>query len=1009
MDLTTRFSGTRPLSVTQDRYGNVIMAQGHGVRPARWNGDLEQEATDAGIDAPATAPTIVLSSEDPLYYVARIDVTNPGACYYAPPVVTLSGDDDADPKAELVAYLNQSGVYEVLVKKGGKGYPAPPSATLSDTHGKNAELKAILAGPKDDEENSPYTGITHWEVIEQPAGTTQLSNCPIGDSSRFVATNCVNVDLPIDGDGEFTIQSTYAWIIKGGGTLDGSPEEDENFTRTLAYSVEGCGEGTGAVLRLQWDGAQWVASFTGALGATTSYWQGATVIERAEAHKFGVGFSATDPVRVTIDSIVGDASTIVIEGYTAGSSQNTKSQGYAISRIEFAKDEDDADKKGEGFTVAPLLKVTSNSGFGAYATCQVADGQISEVKLENGGGGYRTPPAVEIQSGGAEAFVVARPHLRGKYQCYYRYVDDTPESKGGPIPSNLSPVHELDAGEGSSSALWTVPTIPEGLADRVTHIELWRSTSNQAKMLYRVATVEGAPNESPPPDEGSQYEDSLTDDELRDPDRSGYAAMPIVLPNGMLNANRFTPPPDDKAVVVRFQDRFWYGVDTSGDDPNVVYFSEVDEPESVPDVNEVVVQQNAAQADSLRAIIPFGPTLLLMQSRHAFSLSFSRQPVLDAQVSPIAYRGALNQRCWGIHDGTCYVMDQYGVYSLSAGGEVIPLSEPIADQFATKVDFSKRDWPFISIDPTTNVLRAFVAYKGEDTRAGEDSDGFPTRAMCYSIAAKTWWFEKYPASIRSGTHSRLDNGDFRCVYATELAESGMHTLDEGNYDISSGSIVEVRLTECGSGYRDPPAVTVSGGVGAQLQASVNVNGEVTAIWILSPGFGYEDGSVTISPPDDANGVQAAATFVVADAAASLYPSYRFKSGCLTYPSDTDDPKAAATTPRAISMLYKPQSEPCEVSLRTYYNNSPHPAPNAAPRDRGIGFSFDAIDNAARLDLSAYTRKYGQDTGVARALLAGRLMDETAAADRNVSVELAGASSGSTPVEFYGLDVGGTAK
>jgi hypothetical protein len=104
------------------------------------------------------------------------------------------------------------------------------------------------------------------------------------------------------------------------------------------------------------------------------------------------------------------------------------------------------------------------------------------------------------------------------------------------------------------------------------------------------------------------FYDDLTDDELRDPDRPGYAAMPIVLPNGDINANRFTPPPDDKAVIVRFQDRHWYGVDTSGDEPNTLYYSEVDEPESVPTANPSTTINSVSSTTSSRSLAPVKPT-----------------------------------------------------------------------------------------------------------------------------------------------------------------------------------------------------------------------------------------------------------------------------------------------------------------------------------------------------------------------------------------------------------------
>ena len=55
---------------------------------------------------------------------------------------------------------------------------------------------------------------------------------------------------------------------------------------------------------------------------------------------------------------------------------------------------------------------------------------------------------------------------------------------------------------------------------------------DQAIAIYKVTTLDGI----------YEYVDDLTDEELRDEDRDEYEAMPIVLPNGDLNAMRFVPP-----------------------------------------------------------------------------------------------------------------------------------------------------------------------------------------------------------------------------------------------------------------------------------------------------------------------------------------------------------------------------------------------------------------------------------------------------------------------------------
>lgn len=974
LSLTSRFSGDSPVSAAQGRNGELIVAQGNGVRPARWSGT--GAAVDAGMDAPSVAPTITANGPAQ-YYVARIDVTKPGACYYAPPEVTFSLDGTKERECKAAAYLSQSSVSEVRVLDGGKGYTAAPSVELSDSHGKGASIVAVLdipaAGPVDPT-NNPQTGISQWEIVEQP---------PEGSEARFAGLDGVKLDIPIDGNGTRTVPTGTAFLrVNGGGARNTcNPAALPGWTTNITYTVSGWTSGTGAKLRLTWRGGQQVGVNAGFIG-NCSFWAGATQVDKLSVRAYGAGYSDDSTITVTINAIDGDLSQkIVLRGFTAGNENNTEAPRYPVRELRITNG-------GSGYLVAPQLKFISNSGFGAYGTCKVKNGVITEVTLENSGGGYKTAPTVEIVSGGAEVFAVSRPHMRGTYQCYYRYVDDTPEDKGGPLPSNLSPVAELDAGEGTASLAWSFAA-PSGRAKKA---EVWRSTGDQATALYRVASVAGG-----------SFVDSLTDDELRDPDREGYAAMPIVLPNGAVNANRFGVPPSDKAVVVRFQDRHWYGVDTSGKQPNTLYYSEPDEPESVPDSNEIILQQNSRDADSLRALVPFGSALLLMQERHSFSLTFARAPLLDAQVTPLAYRGCLNQRCWDIYGGVCYVLDQYGVYAITPTGQLETLSDQIDNLFRTAVDFSAAKWSFIVVDSTTKILRAFLPFREDNP------SGYPTRVLCYSLDSKAWWYEKYPQRITGASPVRLSNGDYKCVYA---GQSGPLLLDEGATDLARGSVVSVTLLDGGAGYRTPPTVTATGGSGASFQASVNAEGAVTGIWINSPGYGYAGGSLTISAPNDptASSPRAAtATYTATSLTADtpLFTTYRFRGGSAAFVSEAIDPKAAGEMQRGVTIAYAPQPQNCEVALRTYYNNAKAPRYNVAARNRGIGFTHSTVDAGARYDMAAPTLATGYDSGVATALFAGRTLSDVKSADRHISVELAGARKNPEPVVFYGLHIAGT--
>lgn len=996
------FSTSKGISTTTGPNNELIVVQG-GIRGRRWTGDETKDFVPLGVDAPTTAPTVVADQGAPAgYYVARVDVTKGGHCYNAAPEVTFAstpaiGSVAGGVTAKAITYLNQSSVADVRVQQSGKYYPQAPTITLSGSHGTGAVLTAELDIPEGagyDATNDPLTGITQWEIIQAPTYLDEAGEVAdpliwyraFNGTSNISATNGTALVNPRPNN--YQLGTGANWDAGIVCTTPGAS------TATLVVSGD-TRTGPAAKLKLTFSGARWVCNYAPAGGQALNHWRGARQLLSVTPGKFGSGYDPDTTVVVRIranQSNVNTENDILIYGYPTGNDNNTQARGYPIKRIVVTNG-------GSGYTVAPVIRITSKSGFGAVATCTVANGQITSVTLLNNGAGYKTPPTVEAVAGGAEVFAVARPHLRGKYLCYYRFIDDTEPQYGGPFPSNLSPPTLFDAGNGLSRIRWTT-TFPDGTG-RPKGIELWRTTSNQATTLYRVATyTTGA----------AHYIDDLTDDELRDPNRAGYAAMPILLPNGELCANRFTVPPTNKDVVVRFQDRYWYGVDTSGTELNTIYYSEVDEPESVPDINQIVLQQSGRDADLITALAPVNHTLMIFQERHAFSLTFANNPVLDAQVHPIAFRGAMSQRCWDIHDGMVFVLDQVGVYAITPNGEIEDLSAPIANLIREQMDILNGRRNFLVIDQTTLTLRAFVAFKSDS------SDGLPTRALCYSLRTKAWFMEKYPQKIRGATNGKLALAagafapcDVRTLYA---GESGLLLLNEGHADIGRGAVTSVRLTNRGFGYKTPPTVTAAGGVGAEFQAFINDSGELTSIAIRNPGRGYSSGSLVISAPNDASiasPIQATATFTASPAGAdtSLFVPYRLKTGCMAYVDDVDNPKAAGVQPRDVRVEYKPQTVTTPLALRLYYNNAQAPRANLATRVRGTGFSFSQIDSAARLDLGANMIKGGADDGVAGAQLSGRTIDDLNNTDRNVAVEVSGARTGADPVVLYGIDVGGT--
>lgn len=392
--------------------------------------------------------------------------------------------------------------------------------------------------------------------------------------------------------------------------------------------------------------------------------------------------------------------------------------------------------------------------------------------------------------------------------------------------SDLSPIIDVNAGpadgrDHSSKMEWSLPgaTPPE----RADKVELWRTSGDQSLVFYRLEAY-GIPSESGVVIVG---EDTLTDEELFDADRPHYAALPVVLPNGNVNAYRFGRPRSDMSAAVAFQDRLWMGVSTSGDGANTLYYSEFDEFESFPDVNELPIQNNQKNTDVLTALVPFGSSLLAMQHTHTYALQYNTDPGLDASIQMMSHRGAMHQRCWDIHENVLYAADESGIYSMARNGEVTDLSLPIRDIFVGEImDFSKREKFFLQVDPRTHILRFFCCLKTDLTDT-------PSQAFCYDIQARAWWTESFPNSMSAAVSGRPDATRVNSII-TGAVDGNLYEIT-GSTDHANYSLTDCVVTQGGSGYREPPSIRVPGVLGAKV-AGVVSEGRLVDIVIQSPGW-----------------------------------------------------------------------------------------------------------------------------------------------------------------------------
>jgi len=135
----------------------------------------------------------------------------------------------------------------------------------------------------------------------------------------------------------------------------------------------------------------------------------------------------------------------------------------------------------------------------------------------------------------------------GTYVCGVRYTDDTTT----PVPSSMSVLTTVTAEETDQFDWSSIATTTEARVSGTGKVELWRSTAGVTNVLFKVHTVDYS---------GSiTFNDQVDDNTLNlssDDDTILVLANPPV--DNSLVARRFEPPPNDRPVVVQFQDRYFY-------------------------------------------------------------------------------------------------------------------------------------------------------------------------------------------------------------------------------------------------------------------------------------------------------------------------------------------------------------------------------------------------------------------------------------------------------------------
>jgi len=241
-------------------------------------------------------------------------------------------------------------------------------------------------------------------------------------------------------------------------------------------------------------------------------------------------------------------------------------------------------------------------------------------------------------------------------------------------------------------------------------------------------------------------------------------ALPVLNTDGTLNARRFDAPPSGMKVVVAHGGRYLYmaaGSSADEDERLAVYFSYVNEPESVSSSqNKITLERPSDGDDEIVGAVP-GDTLYILGRHHVWMFALGYDPRYEASSRIIADRGACNHRCAKWQDGALYCMDDFGAWRLK-GGVVEDISEPVRNLFRDSVNWNARgvddDWFFVSTDHAEGLVKFWVIYH-EDGNITK-----PTRAIVFNAKLDQWAdTDSYPGGF-CGTAQTVVAGKTRPIF-----------------------------------------------------------------------------------------------------------------------------------------------------------------------------------------------------------------------------------------------------
>ena len=407
-------------------------------------------------------------------------------------------------------------------------------------------------------------------------------------------------------------------------------------------------------------------------------------------------------------------------------------------------------------------------------------------------------------------------------------------------------------------------------------------------------------------------------------------------------------------------------------------YSETDEPESVPEVNEVTVQQMTNVDDEIVGAIPFGSAMYILGKRHKYALSFTRTPAKDGSVRFVDDRGAFNHYCWDIHESQIYVMDSAGAYVFS-GSNSNQISAQIQDYWrqdgsGDKIDLTKSSNFHVQADRVKEKIYFFVAFTG-------DSGDYPTRALVYNVRRQNWDAMEYPVMVGASTFVEK-SGQTRTILGAE--SSKVHLVDEGTTDIitaevrgtASSSTNNTIVKTGGDGSGDGNFVAAMAGASVYIYEGTG-KGQRRTISSISATTGTVSANWTTNPDTTSKYVVGAV-------------EWNWKSQSMAFPEDNTRNK------REVAVSFKPTTGDQRVDMRFYYNNDTTPTANAISQKLGDAVEIQETNKEDAVIFMDADRSALEDSTGREKFRFDGMYSAASHGDHKVQVELRGFSADDVP-------------